>query len=296
LDKIITPGAQAEKLAEGFIWSEGPVWVADIHSLLFSDVPSNAIYSWNEKEGIKLWLKPSGYSGAGFYSREPGSNGLLLDAKGRLVLCQHGNRQMARMATPVEKPSAQFEVLANTYNGKKFNSPNDAAYDDKGDLYFTDPPYGLAKQMQDSSKEIAWQGVYKVKNDGSVILLLDSLTRPNGIAFFPGHKSLLVANSDPAKAIWYRYDIAFDQLTNGTIFFDATTKDKSLRGLPDGLKIDSIGNVFASGPGGIFIFNNTGKKLGLIKLEQAASNVALSPDEKILYITYHQYLLQVKMR
>jgi gluconolactonase len=201
LDKIITPGAQAEKLAEGFIWSEGPVWAPAIHSLLFSDVPSNAIYSWNEKEGIKLWLKPSGFSGEGFYSREPGSNGLLLDAKGRLVLCQHGNRQMARMATPVEKPSAQFEVLANTYNGKKFNSPNDAAYDDKGDLYFTDPPYGLAKQMQDSSKELAWQGVYKVNRDGKVVLLLDSLTRPNGISFFPGYKSLLVANSDPAKAI-----------------------------------------------------------------------------------------------
>jgi gluconolactonase len=200
------------------------------------------------------------------------------------------------MATPVSNPSPVFETIANRYSGKKLNSPNDAAYDGNGNLYFTDPPYGLPKQMQDSTKETPWQGVYKVKKDGTVILLLDSITRPNGIAFFPGHKSLLVANTDPAKAIWYRYDVQGDKLVNGTIFFDGTTRDRSMRGLPDGLKIDSKGNVFASGPGGIYIFDAAGHKLGMIRLEQAASNVALSSDEKTLYITNHQYLLRLNMR
>ncbi len=296
LDKIISPGARVEKIAEGFTWSEGPLWVPSLKSLLFSDVPANAIYCWNEREGLKVWLKPSGYTGEGFYSREPGSNGLLLDQKGRLVLCQHGNRQMARMAGSLESPLPKFETIAGLYRGKKLNSPNDAAYDASGNLYFTDPAYGLPRQMRDSTKETPWQGVYMVKEDGSLTLLLDSITRPNGIAFFPGSKSLLIANTDPAKPYWYRYEVQADKLADGRIFFDAASRDRSMKGLPDGLKIDSKGNVFASGPGGIYIFDEAGSKLGLIRLEDAASNVALSTDEKTLYITNGQLILRLKMR
>ena len=296
LENIISPNAKAEMVAEGFKWSEGPLWVPALNAVLFSDVPANAIYYWNEQNGLRQWLKPSGYSGEGPYSREPGSNGLLLDAKGNLVLCQHGNRQMARMKSTLQQPVPVFETIASQYNGKKLNSPNDAAFDKKGNLYFTDPPYGLPRQMMDSTKETPWQGVYKVDKKGKVTLLVDSIARPNGIAFFPGYKSLLIANSDPAKAVWYYYDIQGDKLVNGRIFFDATTKDRTMRGLPDGLKIDAKGNVIASGPGGIYFFDRNGKKLGLLKLEQPASNLALSADEKTMYITNNQHLLRVKLR
>ncbi len=297
LDTIVSPNAKAEIIVEGFDWSEGPLWIEKHKMLLFSDVPKNTIYKWTAEKGKEVYLTPSGYTGSVQRGGETGSNGLILDLNGNLVLCQHGNRQMARMNSELNDPKPDFTTVAGTYMGKKFNSPNDAVYNSKGELFFTDPPYGLEKQMNDPKKEIPFQGVYKVKTNGEVVLLTDSITRPNGIAFLPGEKQLIVANSDPAKPNWYIYDIGDDgSLQNGKIFYSAAGYDRSLKGLPDGFKVDKNGNVFASGPGGIYFFNSTGKLLGKLKLPEASSNCALSPDEKTLYITNDMYVLRLKMR
>lgn len=296
LDKIISPGAKAEIIAEGFDWSEGPLWIEKYKMLLFSDVPTNIIYKWTEAHGKEIYLTPSGYTGSVQRGGEMGSNGLTLDNEGHLVMCQHGDRRMARMDAPLDKPQPKFVTLADKLNGKRFSSPNDATYNSKDELFFTDPPYGLISQSDnDPSKEITWNGVYKVKKTGEVILLTDSLTRPNGLAFFPGEKKLLVANSDPQKANWYVFDIDGDKLTNGKIFYHAVS-EKGLKGLPDGLKIDREGNVFATGPGGVHIFNKDGKLLGKLKLDEATSNCSLSGDQKTLYITNDMYVLRFKMR
>lgn len=307
LSNIINPESKAEIIAEGFEWSEGPLWIEKHNMLLFSDVPMNTVYKWTEEKGKEIYINPSGYTGSiPSKCKEPGSNGLTLDNNGNLVLCQHGDRQMAKMDAPLDKPQAKYITLANKFENKRFSSPNDCVYNSIGELFFTDPPYGLQTQDDtDSLKEIKYNGVYKVKKDASpdelakrdtVILLVDSITRPNGLAFFPGEKKLLIANSDPAKPVWYIYDVAGDSLVNGKIFYDASVRDKNWNGLPDGLKINKKGNVFATGPGGVYIFNSEGKKLGMIKLDEATSNCALSADEKILYITNDMYVLRVKLK
>ena len=298
LDNIISANAKTEIIAEGFEWSEGPLWVEKHKMLLFSDVPMNTIYKWTEAKGKEVYLKPSGYTGTEpSVCKEPGSNGLTFDKNGDLVLCQHGDRRMARMDAPLDKPEAKFITLADTYNGKRFSSPNDAVYNSAGELFFTDPPYGLQTQDDsDTKKEISFNGVYKVKANGEVILLVDSITRPNGIAFTPDEKKLIIACSDPARPNWYIYEVNGDSLTNGKIFYNAAEEGKTMRGLPDGFKIDKNGNIFASGPGGIYIFNSEAKKLGMIKLENSASNCALSTDEKTLYITNDMNVLRVKLR
>lgn len=298
LDAIIDSNAKAEIIAEGFEWSEGSLWVEKENMLLFSDVPANTVYKWTEAKGKQVYLKPSGYTGAEpSSSKEPGSNGLTLDNNGNLVLSQHGNRQVARMDAPLDKPEAKFIPLAAKYNNKRFSSPNDCVFNNAGELFFTDPPYGLPTQDdKDPMKEQPHNGVYKVKKDGTVILLVDSITRPNGIALFPGQQRLLVASSDPQKPNWYVFDVKGDSLLNGKIFYSAAGYDKSWHGLPDGLKIDSKGNVYATGPGGIWFFNSEGRKLGMLRLENATSNCALRADEKVLYVTNDMYLLRVKLR
>jgi gluconolactonase len=297
LDNIISPGAKAEIIAEGLDWSEGPVWVEQYKMLLFSDVPRDTIFKWTAEKGKEVYLTPSGYTGSEPRGGEMGSNGLTLDKDGHLVLCQCGNRQMARMNAPLDKPKPDFITLAGNYEGKRFNSPNDVVYNSKGELFFTDPPYGLEKGMEDPAKEIPFQGVYKVSSDGKVSLVTDTLTRPNGIAFLPGEKTLLVANSDPDKPNWYSFDINDDgSCSNARIFYSASGYDKSLKGLPDGFKVDKNGNVFATGPGGVWIFNSSGKLLGKVKFDNATSNIALSPDDKTMYITNDMYVLRLKMR
>lgn len=297
LDEIISPDAKIEIIADGLTWSEGPLWVETHSMLLFSDVPANKIYKWTKEKGKEIYLDPSGFTGGDITPfREPGSNGLLLDEAGKLIICQHGNRQLARMDAPLDKPVAKYISLANQYQGKKFTSPNDCAVSSSGELYFTDPPYGLHKMDDAPLKEMPWNGVYKVKKDGTVILLTDSLSKPNGIALFPGENKLLVANSDPEKPNWYVWDIDGDALKNGRVFYAAIPTDPSWKGLPDGFKIDKKGNVIASGPGGIYFFNSIGKKLGMIRLENAASNCALTTDEKTLFITNNMYVLQVTMK
>jgi gluconolactonase len=265
--------------------------------LIFSDVPVNTIYKWTEEKGKEVYLTPSGYTSSVPRGGEMGSNGLVLSKDGKLVLCQHGNRQMAWMDADLANPKPIYKTIAAFYQSKKFNSPNDAVYRSNGDLFFTDPPYGLVKNIDDSSKEIPFQGVYKVTPSGEIKLLIDSITRPNGIAFMPGEKTLIVANSDPDKKVWYAFDIdANDSLINARIFYDASATPETEKGLPDGMKIDKNGNVFAAGPGGVWIFNKEARLLGKIKLPEATSNCALSPDEKTLYITNDMNVLRVKLR
>jgi gluconolactonase len=296
LNAIIDSDAVIEIIGEGFEWSEGPVWIDDENMLLFSDVPKNTVYKWTEAGGTEIYLTPSGFSGETTQSREPGSNGLVFH-EGALFLCQHGNRQIAKMNASVANPKPDFITVAGTYNGKRFNSPNDAAFRNNGVLYFTDPPYGLADQDSDTEKELIVNGVYGVNVNGEVYLKVDSLTRPNGIAFMPGGNKFLVANSDSQKAMWYEFELnEKDEVISSRIFYNATAQAATEKGLPDGLKIDSQGNVFATGPGGVWIFDSTGKLLGKIKLPEASANCTFSPDEKILYITADMYLLRVTLR
>lgn len=297
LDDIISPDAKFEIIADSLTWSEGPLWVEAHAMLLFSDVPANKMYKWTEAKGKEIYLNPSGFTGEDItLFREPGSNGIVLDATGNLILCQHGDRRIARMNAPLDNPTANYISLAEKYKGQKFSSPNDVCMNTEGEFFFTDPPYGLHKMDDDPLKEIAWNGVYKLKKDGTVMLLTDSLTKPNGIALFPDEKKLLVANSDPEKPNWYVWDIEGDNLTNGKIFYTALPIDDSQKGLPDGLKITKKGHVIASGPGGIYFFDETGKKLGMVKLSSSASNCALSMDEKTLFITNHKTVLKVNMK
>ena len=297
VNSIINEDATIEILAEGYEWSEGPVWIEKQKMLLFSDVPRNTIFKWTEEKGAEIYLTPSGYTGSTpSPSKEPGSNGLTLDNDGNLVLCQHGDRRIARMDAPLDEPKPDFVSLADHFDGKKFNSPNDIAFRSNGDFFFTDPPYGLPTQNEsDPTKEIKFQGVYKGSADGKVTLLVDSITRPNGIALTPDEKTLIVANSDPAKAIWYAFDLTEkDSVINARIFYNATGEKEN--GSPDGFKIDKKGNVFASGPGGVWIFNKDGKVMGKIKIPANTANCALADDDKTLYLTSDMYLLRVRMR
>ncbi len=216
-DKLVPPDAKLEKLAEGFVWSEGPVWIRDGGYLVFSDVPQPTVFKWKEGEGISEFLKPSGYTGSTPRGGEPGSNGLTVDSQGRLVLCEHGDRRVAR----VEKDRTKT-TLADKYLGKRLNSPNDLAYRSNGDLYFTDPPYGLEGANKSPLKELPHNGVYRLAKNGKLTLLTGELTYPNGIAFSPDEKTLYVAVSDPKLAIWMAYDVKRDgTIANGRVFFDA---------------------------------------------------------------------------
>jgi len=296
LDKLISSSATLEVIGEGFEWSEGPVWVGKENMLLFSDVPKNIIYKWTEEKGVEPYLTPSGFTGTETTSHEPGSNGLIIH-NDSLVLCQHGDRRIAKMNSSLDNPTPNFSTVSSTYEGKRFSSPNDAVYRSNGDLYLTDPPYGLGQQNDDPEKEQPHNGVYRVSPRGDVSLLIDSLTLPNGIIFLPGEKKFIVSNSDPAKAIWYEFELNDkDSVQQGRVFYNATSNVGTEKGLPDGLKADRDGNIFASGPGGIWIFNPAGTVLGKIKTPEAVANCALSPDEKTLYITSDMYLLRLKMR
>jgi gluconolactonase len=220
----------------------------------------------------------------------------LFDDEGNLVLCQHGDRRLAVMNSQIDAPKAEFTTIADRFDGKRFSSPNDAVFYNYS-FYFTDPPYGLPKQAEDPTKEISFNGVYVVPSEGEIKIIVDSLTRPNGLAFLPDQKTLIVANSDPDKAKWYAFDLTEgDSVTNARVFYDATENTKTEKGLPDGLKIDRNGNIFATGPGGVWIFNLTGKLLGKIKITEATSNCALSDDEKTLYVTADMYVVRVKLR
>lgn len=297
LDSVIAPGAKVEIIADSFDWAEGPVWVDTSRMLLFSDVPANTIYKWTEDKGKQPYLKPSGYTQSTPRGGEVGSNGLAVDNQNELILCQQGDRRIAVMMANIDTPHASFKTIAAYYHNKRFNSPNDLVLRDDGSLFFTDPPYGLERNMDDSLKELPFQGLYRVSHAGEVTLLTDSLTRPNGIAFMPGQKTLLVGNSDSDKPFIYAYDIdPSDSLVNPRIFCNGNTLPSKEKGGFDGMKVDDNGNVFASGPGGIWILDKNGKPLGLIQLPGRSSNCALTPDGKTLFITADMYVLRVKMK
>jgi len=294
LDALIAPDAKIEQLATGFDWSEGPVWRASGRYLLFSDIPKNTIYKWQDSTGLSVFLRPAGYTGDNPPGRELGSNGLTLDANDSLVMADHGNRQVARLN------EAKFTktTLADRYQGKRLNSPNDLVYRSNGDLYFTDPPYGLKGQNADPAKELKFNGVYRLTPSGELTLLTTELTYPNGLAFSPDEKTLYIANSDPKKAIWMAYDVRPDgTIGNGRVFFDATALVSPAKpGLPDGMKVDRSGNLFASGPGGIFVISPAGKHLGTIVTGQPTANCAFGDDGSTLYMTANDRLLRLRLK
>jgi len=290
MDSLIPPGAIIEKLAEGYRWSEGPVWLDRGGYLLFSDVPQNTVYRWKWGVGVTPFLKPSGYTGQAARGGEPGSNGLTLDHNGNLILCEHGDRRVARL----EKNGAKT-TLAERYQGKKFNSPNDLVVKSNGDIYFTDPPYGLEGRDKDPKKELTFSGVYRVVKNGTVTLLTDKLSFPNGIEFSPDEKTLYVAISDPARPVIMAFDVKADgTLENERVFFDASHLTSSKKGLPDGLKVDLKGNLFATGPGGVLVISPRGKHLGTINTDQPTANCAWGEDGTVLYITANHFLCRIQ--
>lgn len=296
LRKVLNPEAGLEIIGEGFEWSEGPLWVEEHQFLLFSDVLTNIIYQWKEGQGVTEYLNPSGYTGAGGRGGELGSNGLMIDHDGNLVLCQHGDRRIAHMNAPVTAPAAEFVTLAGNYQGKKLNSPNDLVQHSNGDIYFTDPPYGLEEGMDDAKKELSFQGVYRLTSAGDLILLTDRLSRPNGIALSPDERTLYVANSDPGRAVWMAYELQEDgSIDNGRVFHNAGDFIGLDPGLPDGMTVDPDGYIYATGPGGVWVFAPDGRVLGKIKTGSATSNCTLGNGGETLYITADDRLLRISL-
>lgn len=299
LSEILDPAAKPEILGEGFDWSEGPVWVASINALLFNDIPPNKLMQWKPGEGVSLYLSPAGYTGETQRTGEPGANGLILDPQGRLILCQHGDRRVARLNAPLNDPKPVFETLADQYEGKRFNSPNDLVYDRRGNLFFTDPPYGLEKRMEDPAKELAFQGVYRLDTQGNLRLLTDQMTRPNGVALSPDEKTLYVANSDPEKAVWMAYQLNEEgEIVSERVLYDATqlVGQEEEKGLPDGMVVDKAGHIFATGPGGVWIFTPEGEALGKIRTGEATANCTFGEDGKSLFMTADMYLMRLKVK
>ncbi len=298
LGEILSADAKIEILAQGFDWTEGPVWVGEGNFLLFSDIKPNTIYRWSEADSISVYLNPSGYTGESPRGGEVGSNGLILNSKGQLTLCQHGDRRIALMDAPLSDPKPNYVSLADNFEGKKFNSPNDLIIHSSGDIYFTDPPYGLEKQMNDPLKEIDFQGVYKWSAaDSTVSLIADDITRPNGVALSPDERTLYVASSDPNLAVLHKFNLSEDgTVTDRGLLYDATSEVSKHPGLPDGMVVHPSGLIFATGPGGVWVFDEEGKVHGRIYTESATANCTFDDDFKTLYITADSYLLRVKMK
>jgi gluconolactonase len=280
-----------EKLAGGFEFVEGPVWVPEGGYLLFSDPNTNTIYRWSPDGQVSVYRTKSGYAGVdiGEY-HQPGSNGLALDREGRLAINQHGNRRVIR-----QERTGAVTVLADRYRGKRLNSPNDLVYRSDGSLYFTDPPFGLPKVFADPGKETEWSGVYRL-HEGQLTLLASDLRGPNGLAFSPDEKALYVDNWDPMRKVILRYDVRPDgTLGEGKVFFDIT------RTVPgedawDGLKVDQRGHLYAAGPEGIYVLAPDGRHLGTITLPEHVANFAWGDaDWRTLYITASTGLYRIRL-
>jgi gluconolactonase len=293
LDDLIPKDAKIEVLAGGYKWTEGPVWDKKGGFLLFSDIPNNRIVKWSAQGGASDYLKPSGYTGTEkFTGVEPGSNGLTFDKNGVLFLCQHGDRRIAKLGA-----DGTFITVVDKYMGKRLNSPNDLVFAKNGDLYFTDPPYGLPGQMKDPKKELDFQGVYRFSAKGELSLLTKEMSRPNGIGLSPDEKTLYVANSDPDLAVVRAFPLQGDgTLGPGKTVFDATAdaaahKDK---GLPDGLKVDAKGNIFATAVNGVYVFAPDFTLLGRIVTNDKTANCAWGDDGSTLYLCTNDRLTRVK--
>lgn len=290
MDHLVGNDAKIEVLASGFTWAEGPVWVGGAQGhLLFSDIPRNTIFKWQTDGTVSQFMSPSGYTGVTYYGLEPGSNGLLLDLQGRLVMCEHGDRRLSVLTEQGGK-----RTLVDNYQGKRLNSPNDAVLKSNGDIYFTDPPYGLPGRAEDPHRELDFCGVFRLSSNGSLTLLTKELERPNGIAFSPDEKTLYVAQSDPAQANWTAYAVKEDgTLAAGKEINNVTDRVGKEPGLPDGLAVDRQGHLWASGPGGIYVMDADGKLLGRVLTGQPASNCCFGPDG-YLYMTVDSLLCRVK--
>jgi gluconolactonase len=289
---LVPDGTEAEVLADGFWWSEGPVWRPAEGDLLFSDVPRNTVYRWAEGDGLSVFLRPAGRAFDNSTPGETGSNGLILDAEGRLLLAEHGSRAVTRL----DPGTFVQDVLADRYNGRRLNSPNDLVLAASGAIFFTDPPYGLAGSDASPQKEQPHNGVYRLDPDGTVTLLVADLTRPNGIILTPDGRTLVVANSDPERAIWMTYPVRPDgSLGEGALLFDATAWVGEERpGLPDGMAMGADGTLFATGPGGVLVFSVAGVYLGTLATEKATANVTFGgPDGRTLFLTSSDRLLRV---
>ncbi|MFP5206686.1 MAG: SMP-30/gluconolactonase/LRE family protein [Acidobacteriota bacterium] len=303
IDRIVPAGAQLERIVSGFKWTEGPVW--DHGTLFFAEIPSNSIRRWTPGQGVSIFLQPSGYKGKTPYGGpEPGTNGMTLDARGRLTVAGHALRDVFRFETL--DPHGAVTVLADSYQGKRLNSPNDVVYRSDGSLYFTDPPYGLRTQSNhDPDKQLDVNGVYRIpralqQKPGSqpdraaLQLLVSDLNRPNGIAFSPDEKYLYVDNTEPKK-LWMRYTVKPDgTLTGAKVLYDATSDTRV--GAPDGMKVDEQGNIYGAGPAGVWIISPAGKLLGILLIPEKVGNCAWGgPDRKTLYIAASGNIYRVRL-
>jgi gluconolactonase len=289
LDAVVAASAVIEKIAGGFGFVEGPVWTRD-NALLFSDIPANAIMRLVPGGQATVFRQPSGYTGSEVRKAGShiGSNGLTLDREGRVIVAEHGDRRLTRVDA-----KGQVTLLADRYDGKRLNSPNDVVVRSDGAIYFTDPPYGLPGQAKDPGKELPFSGIYRLSNP-TVQLLAQDLPFPNGLGFSPDERYLYVANSDPARRVWMRYGVRPDgTLDAGSVFYDASAE--AARGIPDGLKIDVAGNLFATGPGGVMIISAGGRLIGRIEVPEPPANVAWGDDGKTLYMTARTSVYRVRV-
>jgi gluconolactonase len=268
-------------VASGFGFTEGPVWDAATGSLLFSDPNENTIYRWSPDAPVSVFRPNSGYTGPdiGRFA-QPGSNGLTFDPQGRLVLCQHGNRRVLRV-----EPHGNTTVLADRYQGRRLNSPNDLVCRSDGAVFFTDPPFGLPGMFDDPDRELPFSGVYRARDGEDVALVTDELSGPNGLAFSPDERYLYVGNWDPQRKVVMRYEVDDGATARaGTVFFDMT--DAPGEDAIDGLKVDRAGNLYVCGPGGIWLLSAEGQHLGTLRLPEAPHNLAWGDEDgRTLYVT-----------
>lgn len=288
VNELIPAGATIEKLAGGMGFTEGPLWMKAGY-LLFSDVTGNKIWKWTPgSDKAESYLEKSGADecAPGSYC---GSNGLSLDSAGRVLICQHGRGQIVAI-----DETGKQTVIVNKYQGKRLNSPNDMAWHSDGSLYFTDPPYGFPKQDDDPGKQLKFNGIYRREANGRLILVHQNMTRPNGLGFSPDYKTLYVANSDPKQKLWMKFAVnANGTLSDPKVFSDVTSE--TTEGLPDGLKLDKKGNIYATGPGGVWIFNPAGQVIGKIQPTEVPANVGWGDDGKTLYMTARTGLYRIKL-
>lgn len=297
LDALLAADAPIEVLGRGFEWSEGPVWIEHGGYVLFSDIPRNAIFRYAEGKGIDRFIYPAGYTGSTPRTGESGSNGLALDNEGRLLLCQHGDHRVARLVSPLGASPPKYVTLVDSYQGKALNSPNDLAVHSSGAIYFTDPPYGRVGAFDAPNRPLDFQGVYRLDPDGTLTLLTDKLRAPNGIALSPDESILYVAQSDSKRPIYMAYEVQPDLgIDDGRILFDASPLAAKYKGSPDGMVIDTSGNLFATGPGGVLVLTPDGKHLGTIHTGGLIANCTFGDDGQTLYMTSDDRFCRVRTK
>ena len=286
-DELVPSNARIEKLADGFVFIEGPVWIWDEAMLLFTDVRDNIIYQWTETEGVSPFLAPV-FVGDDTGLRSVSPNGLTLDRNGQLIIAEHGNRLISRL-----EPDGSRTTLVDNYQGRRLNSPNDVVYGLDGWLYFTDPPYGLEGLEESPLRELDFNGIYRLDPLGRLELLYAGQSRPNGIVLSPDDLTLYVANSDENEMVWYAYDIGERGLSEPRIFYDVSGHPGT--GVPDGMTVDLAGNLFATGPGGVWVFGPDGTHLGTIQPDEVPANVAWGDDGYTLYMTARTGLYRIRL-